>query len=476
MKNKITSIIIVSVAVMLFIGVVSIFLYKPTRDAVVHNKKVTQQEGETSSELPVLDCNYANDKDVYKDAITNKNINTCSCIVEKVLQDKCKATVIDINLYDQALTQLDEKICEKIRNEIKQGACHDVIQSSISQLQKSDPEYLARIYVSAHNEKAVEELEQITQVDEKNVNVHIALSLAYAEKGLKEQEQGEDQLMYVEKSIKSAQKAIDLDKRNSEAYRVLGYAYEIKPDMTKAIASYDKAIELDEKNSMAYAGRGHVYRMIGILDQAVVDFQKAAELDKNNENVFIYSNLCNLEYSRSNNEEAIKNCRTVTQIKNTDPVFQSETYQTMAQIFMDKNELQQAMDYLLKAKTLTPNDANLYVTFAQLNLKEGKYKQAEIHAKEAIDLSPLKAIGYLRFAHALYMQDKFNEAVEIAKKGIDLVNEDVSLLQPSKPAVKRDLNYAIANSYRQLGNTQKEQQYNQEAEKAFGYNNSLESN
>lgn len=417
------------------------------------------------SDLPKLECNYNNDKDVYKDAVARKDVNICSCTKDKEERQKCRMVVVDINLYQQALKQLDDSLCDKIKSKFQKKACYKVVQSSIEKIKKDNPTYLAKVYVFSHNEKAIDELENLVTNSGQNIDMRISLAMAYAEKGLKEQEQGNSQIPYVEKAIKAAKEAINLDSKSSEAYRALGYAYEIKPDTTKAIASYDRAISLNKGNLMAYAGRGHVYKLIGSLDQAVVDFKKAAELDSNNKNVFIYTNLCNLEYSRSNNKEAIKNCKIVTQIKNTDIVFQSEAYQTMAQIFIDKNEFQQAKDYLLKAKTLTPNDSNLFVTFAQLNLKSGNYKQAEVDATKAIDLSPLKAVGYLKLSYALYMQDKFKEAIKSAEKGIDLVDNDVSLLQSGKPATKRDLNYSIANSYRQLGDTEKEQEYNNRAVK-----------
>ncbi len=471
MENKKTGVIIAIVAVILFIGVAFIFLYEPARN--VFTKPPVVQQEEVTGDLPVLECNYTNDQEVYKDAITKKDVNLCDCVSSEELQNKCKKATMDITFYDQALTQLDELLCEKISSEIKKDACYSVVQSSVTQFEKEDPEYLARVYAASHNEKAIGELETLTAEDQENVDAYIALALAYAAKGLREQEQGNDQTPYVNKALEAVESAKQIDNKNSEVYRAEAYANEIKPDYAQALTLYDKAIALSENNALAHAGKGHTLRMMGILEGAVEEFNKAAELDVNNANVFIYTNLCSLEYSRSHDEEAIKNCKTVTQIENTDPVFQSEAYQIMSDIFIKNNDIAQAKNYLLQAKTLTPNNPNLFVAFSKLNFFDQKFVQAEADARKAIELSPTKSASYLALARALYMQEKYNEAIEAAQKGITLVSSDVSLLAPSKSAVERDLNYVIANSYRQMGDTIKQKEYEQKAKDAFENTNSL---
>ena len=102
---------------------------------------------------------------------------------------------------------------------------------------------------------------------------------------------------------------------------------------------------------------------------------------------------------------------------------------------------------------------------------EQKYVQSENDAKKAIELSPSKAMGYLILSQALYMQEKYNEAITQAQKGIKLVENDVSLLSAVKLSVVSSLNYSIANNYRELGNFQKQQEYEQKAKEARNINN-----
>ena len=246
-----------------------------------------------------------------------------------------------------------------------------------------------------------------------------------------------------------------------------GYINEIKPDYGVALASYDKAIEIDVDNVFAYVGRGHVNRMLGTLDNAITDFTKAAELDQDKKVIQIYINLCNLEYSRSKYAEASKNCEIVTQQENADPVFLSGAYQTLAMVYISQRDYARARSNLITATTITPNDPNLFIAFAKLNIYEEKYTESEVHARKAIELSPVKATAYLALAQALYMQEKNQESIQTAEKGIMLVNNDVSLLAPNKPATERDLNYIIAHNYRELGDEENQEKYLKAGEEAF---------
>ena len=465
MNHNLKTFLIAGFAILLFVVVTVIFLYTPIREKFAKKQPAPTQE--MDGKLPELICNYNNDQEAYADAITTQNVNQCACIKDETLVETCKSTAMDVMFYTNAINHIDKTLCDKINNQEQKKACILVVEDSIKQLTEKDPQYLAAMYASTHNENAITVYEKLTQEDQTNIDNFITLAISYAEKGLKEQEQGKDQTPYVQKAFQTIEKAKTIDQNNAEVYRVEGYINEIKPDHSAALTLYDKAIALDANNILAYAGKGHTERMMGILESAVADFTKAAELDTQKAYVHIYTNLCNLEYSRSHNEDAIKNCKIVTQKTETDPIFQSEAYQIMAMIFMQNKDHSQAKNYLLTAKTLTPNDPNLYVTLAKLNIFEEKYVESEINAKKAIELSSTKATSHLSLAQALYMQEKYNESIQSAQKGITLVKDDVSLLTPSKPVTERDLNYVIAHSYRQMGDTQKQMEYEKKAEESF---------
>ncbi len=418
--------------------------------------------------LPKVECNYGGDQKTYQAALDNREVGICSCIGEERIKEMCVRVTQDLALYGQAISQSNPDICNEITGEERREACFDMSQSRINYLRENNLQALADDYLFAHSDKAIGELENLIEENPDDSYNLLQLALAYAEKGLSEQEQGNDQAPYVEKALAMIERAKQINPEDSEVYSAEGYVYEIQPNFAKAIESYNRAIELDPNNYSAYAGRGHVNSMIGLLDQALSDLKIAAKLDKDNQDIHIYANLCRLEASRSDLYiDAIKNCQISIESESQDIVFKSEAYQILATIFSKNNDYFQTESYLLKAKTLTPQDPNLFVALANLYMNTGNYVKAEVNAKESIRISSTKADAYQTLAYSLYKQEKYQEAIEKANIGLDLVDNDVSLLEPNKPVMYQDLYYTLANIYNKLGDEANELKYKELGDNAL---------
>jgi tetratricopeptide (TPR) repeat protein len=465
MQKKKIAIVLILFAITSFLGVAFFIFYKPAIEKTIQKK--SQFLGGVTGDLPELVCDYASDQEAYRNAVISESVGQCECVKDSNLKDVCKKDSMDMIFYNRAISYFDITLCDRIDNLKQKDACKKVVTHSISQLEEDDPQHLANIYASTHNEKAIDQLEVLIHADSDNIENYILLALAYAQKGLSEKERGRDQIPYVEKAFLTIASAKKIDNKNSHVYRAEAYINEIVPDHEKALELYTKSIELDPDNVFAYAGRGHVYRARGNYDDAISDFEKAAELDVEDQNIFIYTNLCNLEYSRNNDAQATKNCKIVVAQDNGEPLFQSEAHQILAMLYMKNFDYKQARNALLTAKTLVPNDPNLYVTFSKLSIFENDYVDAEIQAHKAIEIAPTKATAYLALAHALYMQKRFDDAIIQARFGIDLVAKDISLLASSKPEVERDLYYVIANSYGRLGDSAKQAEYDKKGKEVF---------
>lgn len=408
------------------------------------------------------------DKKAYAKAIESYNIDICDQIVNQASKDNCKKMVFNVSLYHQAIKQYNPEICKEIQEAEIKEACIKVAESGVSYLKENDPQALARVYSNSHNAQAIQQYEKLLETEPNNVINLLALALAYAEAGLKEQEQGKNQLPNVEKALAAVEKAKKLEPNNPEVYRAEGYVYEVKPDLGKSLASYSKAIELDPKNILAYVGRGHANNLLGAVEKALEDFNKAAELDVKKENIFVYANLCRLESSKSDTlDKAIEHCQTAAAIKTDDTVFKSEVYQMLANVYKQKKNYSNAKNYLLKAKALAPNDPNVYVALANLGIATEKYSEAQMDAQKAIAISSTKAVAYQALSYALYKQEKYSEAIDAANKGLDLVDKDVSLLAPKKKAFKKDLYYTLANIYNRMGDQTNEMKYKELGDKAL---------
>ena len=464
MNHKLKTFLIAGFAILLFVGVTVIFLYTPVREKFAKKQTTTTQEPD--GKLPELICNYQNDQEAYADAITTQNVNQCSCIKDEKFQDVCKKAIMDLSFYTGAIERLDQSLCDKILNVSQKEACISIVKDGITHFGKEDPQYLANVYAGTHNENAIAVLEQLVQEDQTNIENLITLALSYAEKGLREQEQGKDQTLYVEKAFSAIEKAKSIDSGEAEVYRVEAYINEIKPDYNAALLLYNRTIDIDPSNILAFAGRGHVHNMMGSMDDALSDFHKAAELDKANEYEIIYANLCRLGMNAPGDmEEMIKNCKLA--IRPSNNIFvRSESLQILAMLYLPIGEYELANDSLLTAKTLTPNDPNVYVTLARLNIYQKNFIESEKNARKAIELSQARSAGYLALSQALYMQEKYDESIQVAQKGLMLIENDVSLLSPNKLIMKGDLYYSIAHSYRQLGNTAKQIEYEKKAQES----------
>ena len=461
MKKKLLMTLLGIVALLLLVGLMVYILVfvknKQNINSSLNKQQAIQQEDDERN--VEVQCSKFDDQSAYKNAMENKSLNYCECVKDTQTKEVCFSVVKDLSIYDQALAQANPQLCENIKENTRREACVEVAQTKIDYLKKQDPQTLADIQFLSHNEQVIDTLEDMLKTDDKNIKNLTQLALAYAEKGLKEQEQGGDQSVEVQKAIQIIEKAKKLNPNNSEVYRVEGYIYEIKPDISKSILSYGKAIKLNPQDANAYAGRGHANRILGALNKALEDFEKARELDKDRQNIFIYTNLCTLYKSKGEVDNALKNCFIVAKAEGVDPVFQSESYQVLGSIYMEKGQYDKSEMYLSRASVLTPNDANLYIEISKLNIKQKQYEMAVENANKAIALSPKKAVAFLMLSQALYMQNKFQDAINASQKGLGVVDGDVSLLVSGKNSVKQNLYNSIADCYRALNNTEKEQEF-----------------
>lgn len=424
----------------------------------------TKQRDIQLTEKKLDSCDFETDSEAYASAIENADMNICYCIEDEAQKSRCEISVSDALTYQKALATMDVHVCDDMVSPEGRDACKAVVNSSVEHFEETDPEYLAHTKATAHNEEAVSDYEAILETDPENLLVLVSLASAYAEQGLRAQENGENQMPYVEKALETIEKAKVLDPENAEVYRVEGYIYQIQPDYDAALLAYNTAIEKDENALYAYIGRGHLNKMRGMYDLAVEDFEKAATLDTEKQVTQIYTNLCNLELMRGDTEKGTQHCRTAIENKDGDIQFRSEAYQMLAYEALSTQDLSQANSYLTQASVLTPKDANLYVTWAKVNLFEQKYEESETHARKAIELAPTKATAQLALAQALYMQDKYEESLVEAEAGVALVDDDVSLLPPAKDAVRADLYYQISYNYRELEDAIKQKEYEKRAD------------
>ncbi len=381
----------------------------------------------------------------------------CTCEDDEYAAELCSITLTDALLYQNAISQLDERLCEDIAVLSRKDACVTLVQNNLA---TTDATIIAEIRLQNNDLRSIDSYEKILAENPEDVETLLSLAFTNAEAGLREQEHGGNQVPFVEKALTYIAEAKNLDAGSARVYEVEGYAYEILPDIDLAFASYNQAIKINPQSIDAYVGRGHAANLQGYLDAALNDFLKAKSIDVNQKHPAVYAHLCRLQSTRSDMyDEAKNNCLVLLSIEQAGALNKSEAYQILANIARQQGDIEKVVKYHKEAQLLTPNDPNLLTALADYEIGQKNYKEAEAYARDAIEVAAAKAVPYLSLSYSLYQQERFAEAIVEADKGVSLIDGDVSLLVSSKDAFRREFYYTLANIYFYTGEKEKELEY-----------------
>lgn len=146
--------------------------------------------------------------------------------------------------------------------------------------------------LSAYNasdlEAAIKAGESFLDKFPKDAESYISLANVYVQKGSVEFNEEDN----ANKAIDLLNKALEIDNKNANAYRLLGYAYEIKQDYNKSLEYYNKSLEIEPNNAVTLVGRGHMYTLAGDYENAEKDLVAAYSID--NKNTLALVNLAGL--------------------------------------------------------------------------------------------------------------------------------------------------------------------------------------
>ncbi|MDB5236966.1 MAG: tetratricopeptide repeat protein [Parcubacteria group bacterium] len=153
-------------------------------------------------------------------------------------------------------------------------------------------------------------------------------------------------------AVSAAQLAITADPKNSEAYRALGYAYEIQQDYPNAHANYQKAVSLDPKNAKAAFDDAHAYDLQGEIEKAEAGYRAAIALNATLDAP--HAGLARMLLSKNDTDGAITEYnQAYTLTKNTHN--KAEYAYSLGQLLAQKGDLANAAQYATAATTLDPN-------------------------------------------------------------------------------------------------------------------------
>lgn len=297
-------------------------------------------------------------------------------------------------------------------------------------------------YNSGNLDQSIADAERLAAEDQTNIAVLLGLAVSYAQKGsVAFQEEN-----YGQKAIDTANKVLTLDPYNSEAFRVIGYAYEIMQQYQSAHENYDKAIELDEENSQAHSNKGHAYDLQGNLTQAAIWYDKALSLDASNEHALLNKARLLIRQSKLEDAKAVIG-KLGTSSRNQR--FLAEGYQLLSFIYLNQPEpnYELALSAIQSAISNDPNVPQAYVTLATVKMRtlleleteeEIAAQMKEVHAAidKALEINPNQASAYYLAYRMAQVEDQPVVAAEMKQKALAAIPADITLGIAEKAELK----------------------------------------
>jgi tetratricopeptide (TPR) repeat protein len=208
-------------------------------------------------------------------------------------------------------------------------------------------------------------------------------------------------------AIADANKAIQLNPKNSEAYARRGACYVGKGEHERAVADINKAIDIDPRNFRAYSNRAGLFLVGRDYERAIADANKAIEI--NPKLAAAYINRGNAYTGKGEDGRGIADATKALEI---DPKL-AIAYVNRANIYVRRGDFERAIDDATKAIEIDPNNARAYDNrgYAYWRKREDNLAIADATSAIAIDSKLTNVYGYRAAAyerrgdHALALAD-----------------------------------------------------------------------
>jgi tetratricopeptide (TPR) repeat protein len=179
-----------------------------------------------------------------------------------------------------------------------------------------------------------------------------------------------------------AQKAIELDNANPQAYYLLAKAHEGLQEDAAAIAQLTKAIDLKNDFMEALLMRAEIWLRMQQNPEARKDIEAALELNAEEETALLLSGK--LHQATGDEESAENDFKRITALN----PFNEQAYLHLAQLYIAQKKLAEAIELLDEAIELNPDSAEAFRERGKVRLLNGDQDGSEEDMKQALQLSP----------------------------------------------------------------------------------------
>jgi len=296
---------------------------------------------------------------------------------------------------------------------------------------------------SAENQGKMDEAISIAQniLNRHPEDIQAKLSLAeiYLNKGSHDNKEAE----FSPKALEIVNQVLQKDPNNFEAYRIMGYAYEIQESFEKAIISYNKAISIDPNNAAIYNSRGHAYELMGQYQLAKDDYLKAYQLDSNNSNILM--NISRMYLSTGDDKKAKEFAERLIAFKDGSILsyVKSTAYSVLGQVALNANNKEEAIKNFTEAVNLLPSFVAGYINRAQARILVGTISESDKveivnDLNTALKLNPNSSTSYYLLGGFYEKQKDYSLALSNYTKALSVIDLDLAIGTGARDFVKNE--------------------------------------
>ena len=294
---------------------------------------------------------------------------------------------------------------------------------------------------------AINKTEIYLKDNPKDISGLLLLATSYEQKGSLEFKEKQ----YGDLAIQTANEVLTIDPSNAEAYRIIGYAYEIEQNYTDAISNYGKSISLNPKSALALESRGHAYYLMGDDKKATDDFNASLAIDPNMDAALL--NLARISYNEGDNKAASEYLAKVSDT-NAAVSLRSDKYVLSALIKESTFDIDGALADFNKASSLTPKSAyvmtNTAIVKIILLLEKGKtidgneINKLMADTEESITIDPNQTLSYVTLGKMKVLTGDAKGSREEFQKAKEVVPNDITLSASQKKTTLDDIDGLLA--------------------------------
>ena len=248
------------------------------------------------------------------------------------------------------------------------------------------------------------------------VPIEIQLILARSYRRLK---QFKDELRVLKKVVTKAP-------NNHKAYLALGYAHLKVEEVDKAIFSFRRAIQLNKKYTEAYKALLEVFeKSYNNYESRIILQDMLKQVGKKPAS---YSHLCRLDSTDGYLEIAIQNCRKAIKMDPKHP----DNHVYLAQSLSDQKNESEAGKILLRASKKYLKSEFVQWATGQYYFRQNNFPMAAKYFRRAISADIQSARAHLGFALSIFEQKQYDKALQAFAKACET---DESTLEKLRKAL-----------------------------------------